>query len=1152
MSDLDTDQHTPVLACLHAAPTATVQLPPAVSTQPSTACAVLQSNPPVSTQPSTACTILQSTPAVSTQLPHTFSHPTAAQQFAAVPACAPVPCPTGSGTPVDQHLYNLAQQDPSMLSKAVDHLPSVSKQAASFSALLLEPNELHPSVLLAALALDRLKKSDARTAHAVTLNQAALTDITCRIPTAFTLDCSAVSVPSLLNVPALSSAPEVLNTALSGHIYMHAPSSCMSKLVQHYHACKTTASDLSGVFVVTQDMYRRHPDLFKTMQTLQTYPKNSPINLKHYKSSPPTIARSNTKLLVLYDGPVLPTSTSIPTATPSADETPLPPTLYNPPPLSSVFSGLISGTKATIGIDNMCQGYGFIHPNFVERHNLKTVPIQHLRVQLGDGNSTTSTNLACKVHVKLGSYTATTWLLVMNIPGSYDALLGDQFLVSHNAYCVPDRKCLIVQHPSRKHVIYNQEATQLKKAQNRTPTILLSAIKILKHIRKSVDYTLCFVQLDQPSSTPEEPSIPHDLTKYPPEIANLIRKYPTVFPANLTVQPLRPDMPVVINTIPTATPPNLPTYRHAPFEQAEIEKQIQDLLAQNLIHPSTSPYGAPVLLVKKKDGTMRMCIDYRALNHITIKNAYPLPRIDDLLDKIQGAKFFSSLDLLSGYHQLSLQPSDVPKTAFKTHVGLFEYKVLSFGLTNAPSVFQSVMNNVFSKHNMLNKFVLVYMDDILILSKTFEEHLQHLDKVFSVLQSEGLSVKLKKCQFFQDELKFLGHVISPDGIKPDPDKIKTVDEYPLPQTQTELKGFLGLTNYFRRFIKNYASIVAPLNKHTSKATGKTVLLDDEAIHAFHSIKDLLKTATLLAIPDFSKPFKLITDASQIGLGGILIQDGRPIAYESKKFNTAEMNYSTPDRELLAVVHCLKKWKVYMLHNPANEIVTDHKPNITIHTKSPDSLSPRQVRWIEFLQQFPCKWTYEKGETNIADPLSRFNTYLLSVLQVDSQPEFFNNGTLQLPKLLHSISLLSATDPYITTSNLPSENGIYFFRDRIYVPASHDLRKQLISLHHDTVYSGHMGKNHTLQNLQRWFYWPNMHHDVATYVRHCHTCQTAKPGLTSRHGLLQPLPVPDRPWWSISLDFITGLPPTQDGFDAILTIVDRTDSSCSLGTHYYHL
>jgi len=253
--------------------------------------------------------------------------------------------------------------------------------------------------------------------------------------------------------------------------------------------------------------------------------------------------------------------------------------------------------------------------------------------------------------------------------------------------------------------------------------------------------------------------------------------------------------------------PNRPLYRYSPVEQAEIERQVHIMLEQKLIEPSTSPYGAPVLLVKKPDGTWRFCVDYRALNSITVKNSHALPRIDDLLDKIQGAQYFSSMDLLQGFYQLPLKESDRPKTAFKTVFGHYQFRVVSMGLSNAPSVFQRIMNQIF--HKQLNKSVLIYLDDILIFSKTLEEHLQHIESVLQTIRDNHLSVKTSKCHFFRQELKFLGHIISKEGIKPDPEKVQAVLDWTEPKNQTEVRGFLGLTNYFKRFIKTMQKLQQP-------------------------------------------------------------------------------------------------------------------------------------------------------------------------------------------------------------------------------------------------------------------------------------------------------------------------------------------------------
>ena len=402
-------------------------------------------------------------------------------------------------------------------------------------------------------------------------------------------------------------------------------------------------------------------------------------------------------------------------------------------------------------------------------------------------------------------------------------------------------------------------------------------------------------------------------------------------------------------------------FRYSPLEVAEIERQVQLMIEQGLIEPSTSPYGAPILLVKKKDGSWRVCIDYRALNKITIKNSYPIPRIDDLLDKLSGARYFSTLDLMMVYHQLPLRESDIPKTAFKTPVGLFQYKVLSLGLTNAPSAFQMVMNNIFREAG-LNRHVLVYLDDIRIFSRTEKNHLKHIRQVLEVFKKYKLAAKKPKCHFFKKEVEYLGHVVSAQGVRPDPKKIETVKNWPQPQNQSEVRSFLGLTNYFRRFVMGYAKIADPLIALTAKNMDVTPFpWTRDCTDAFEALKAALTKATVLTLPDFNKPFTIVADASQVGIGGVLLQDDRPIAFESHRLSSTERNYSTADRELYAVVYCLKKWRCYVQNGHPTTIYTDHKPNVTIDTKY--DLSPRQVRWIEYTQQFNLEWKWIKQGRN---------------------------------------------------------------------------------------------------------------------------------------------------------------------------------------------
>ena len=393
---------------------------------------------------------------------------------------------------------------------------------------------------------------------------------------------------------------------------------------------------------------------------------------------------------------------------------------------------------------------------------------------------------------------------------------------------------------------------------------------------------------------------------------------------------------------------------------------MKKLLLNGYIEPSKSPFGANVRFVQKKDGTLRMCLDYRALNKITVHNKYPLPRIDDLIDKMSGAKCFSSLDLASGYHQIRIAEEDVPKTAFSTPFGHYQFKVLAFGLTNAPATFQYAMNDLFAAQ--LGRYVCVYLDDILIFSKNAEDHEKHLEEVLSILEKNKFFAKLSKCDFNRNELLYLGHIIGADGMKVDPAKIATVASWPAPRDLQQLRSFLGLTNYFRKFIQGYAARCKPLTALTCKGVDYAWTPERQA--AFDGLKLDLTTAPVLKAPDFSKAFEVVTDSSQWSLGGVLLQEGQPLAYTSRKMIPAELNYTVSEQECLATVHAMKIWRCYLegIDSDKLTLVTDHNPNV--HLQDQQSLSRRQVRWIEFLQRFHFKWSYRPGRLNVADPISR--------------------------------------------------------------------------------------------------------------------------------------------------------------------------------------
>ncbi|GJX43207.1 putative nucleotidyltransferase, ribonuclease H [Tanacetum coccineum] len=329
--------------------------------------------------------------------------------------------------------------------------------------------------------------------------------------------------------------------------------------------------------------------------------------------------------------------------------------------------------------------------------------------------------------------------------------------------------------------------------------------------------------------------------------------------------------------------------------------QLQELQDKGFIRPSHSPWGAPVLFVKKKDGSFRMCIDYRELNKLTVKNRYPLPRIDDLFDQLQGSRYFSKIDLRSGYHQLRVHEDDIPKTAFRTRYGHFEFTVMPFGLTNAPAVFMDLMNRVCKPY--LDKFVIVFIDDILIYSKSKEEHEIHLRMVLELLKKEKLYAKFSKCEFWLQEVHFLGHVVNQNGIHVDPSKIEAVKNWKAPTTPSEIRSFFGLAGYYRRFIANFSKIAKPLTSLTQK--NQKYVWGVEQEEAFQTLKNNLCDAPILSLPDGVEDFVVYCDASNQGLGCVLMQRNKVIAYASRQLKIHEKNYTTHDLELGAVVFALK-------------------------------------------------------------------------------------------------------------------------------------------------------------------------------------------------------------------------------------------------------
>src|SRR3954470_16380134 len=444
----------------------------------------------------------------------------------------------------------------------------------------------------------------------------------------------------------------------------------------------------------------------------------------------------------------------------------------------------------------------------------------------------------------------------------------------------------------------------------------------------------------------------------------VVCEFSDVFPEDITSLPPEREAEFSIDLVPGTAPVSITPYRMSPIELRELKRQLEELLAKHFIQPSVSPWGAPVLLVKKKDGSMRLCIDYRQLNKVTIKNKYPLPRIDDLLDQLKGASVFSKIDLRSGYHQIRVKSSDVPKTAFRTRYGHYEFLVMPFGVTNAPAVFMDYMNRIFQP--FVDQFVVVFIDDILIYSRTPQEHEEHLRIVLSVLQENKLFAKLSKCEFWMTEVRFLGHVISQGGVAVDPTKIEAVINWERPSNVSEVRSFLGLAGYYRRFIKGFSQLALPMTRLTRKECPYD--WDSGCEQSFMGLKERLTTAPVLIVPDPNKSYEVFCDASKKGLGGVLMQDGQVVAYTSRQLKVHEENYPTHDLELAAVVFTLKVWRHY-LYGVHFEMFSDHKSLKYLFDQK--ELNMRQRRWMEYLKDYDFDLKYHPGKANkVADALSR--------------------------------------------------------------------------------------------------------------------------------------------------------------------------------------
>ncbi|GKA50235.1 putative reverse transcriptase domain-containing protein [Tanacetum coccineum] len=655
--------------------------------------------------------------------------------------------------------------------------------------------------------------------------------------------------------------------------------------------------------------------------------------------------------------------------------------------------------------------------------------------------------------------------------GSFDVIIGMDWLAKYHALIVCDEKVVRIPYGDEVLIIRGDDCDGGSKSRLN----IISCTKTQKYIQKGCQVYLAQVTSKKTEDKSEEKRL---------EDVPIVREFPKVFPEDLPGLPPARQVEFQIDLVPGAAPVARAPYRLAPAEMQELSTQLQELSEKGFIRPSSSPWGAPVLFVKKKDGSFRMCIDYRELNKLTVKNRYPLLRIDDLFDQLQGSRVYSKIDLRSGYHQLRVREEDIPKTTFRTRYGHYEFQVMPFGLTNAPTVFMDLMNRVCKPY--LDRFVIVFIDDILIYSKSRKEHEGHLKLILS------------------------------EGIHVDPAKIESIKDWASPKTPTEIRQFLGLAGYYRRFIEGFSKIARPM----TKLTQKSVKFDwgEKAEAAFQLLKQKLCSALILALPEGSENFVVYCDASHKGLGAVLMQKEKVIAYASRQLKVHEKNYTTHDLELGAVVFALKMWRHY-LYGTKCVVFTDHKS--LQHILDQKELNMRQRWWLELLSDYDCEIRYHPGKANVvADALSRKERS--KPLRVRA---LVMTISLNLPKQILSAQSEARKEENFINEDLhgminklePRADGTLCLNNRSWIPHFGDLRALIMHESHKSKYSIHPGSDKMYQDLKKLGY--------------------QKPS-----GLLVQPEIPQWKWENITMDFVTKLPKTATGQDTIWVIVDRLTKS----------
>jgi hypothetical protein len=798
------------------------------------------------------------------------------------------------------------------------------------------------------------------------------------------------------------------------------------------------------------------------------------------------------------------------------------------------FKSQLNSHPCTLLIDSGASA-NFICANFIKQHNLPTkLTAGSYKITMADGQSYTS-NSQCRLKLSVDKYSDNIqFIIVPKLSIGLDVVLGFNWLTQVNPYIDWVNRTVQFKFnnqlhcfkPSVKQIklnapIESQQSQFKSKYRKQISPVLSSSLEVHNQIS-----TLSAEQLT----------------------AHLLKKFADVFPDDLpcTLPPER-QINFSIQLMPDHHPSSVSPYKMNQKDLSDLKSLLDELLKKKFISPSTSSYSAGVLWEDKKDGSRRLCIDYRRLNSITVKKKYAMPEMHCLFEQLKGAKLFTKLDFRSGYWQILVDPASRHYTTMTTRYGNFCWNVMPFGVTDGPTTLMQLLQNLF--FDCLDSFLLIYLDDLLIFSPSIEQHFQHVETVLSRLSEQRLLCKMSKCSFFKSNIEFLGHRITENGITPLHDKIQAITQWPTPQTKSDVQQFLGFLNFYRKFISKFSDISNPLTMLTKNE--QPFLWGRDQQIAFDTLRTALTSEPVLTLPDMKQKFTLVTDASNIAVAATLLQNDHVISYYSRKLRGSEFNYSTYDKELLALISSLRVFKHFLTATNQFDIVTDNKALTFIQTQPITHLNSRQLRWLEFIQNFSFNIQHRPGKSNQSDPLTRRPDYIeQSIQQIKFQTVQLSNSECSTD-LLQQIKDIYQLDPLCqqlienAESRLEQDvtlrDGILYKNNKqIYIPNVNEIKNIIFHEAHTSRTASHVGVNKTVELIERNYYFPRLNTEVREFISNCVTCQTSKTSTQQPFGLLHPHDVPPAAWHTVSMDFITDLPPTPSPNvkNALFVIVDK--------------